>query len=74
MVNKHAAEPKKPIEFALFRTLITLQPFFIKISAIYPPKLRAITETMLGMMIRTKKDPDARSTPNSLSIIFGKKD
>ena len=29
---------------------------------------------MLGMMIRTKKDPDERSTPNSLSTNFGKKD
>ena len=26
------------------------------------------------MMIRTKKDPDERSTPNSLSTNFGKKD
>ena len=72
--KRHPADPKNPIEFNVLRTFITLIPLFIKLSARYPPAFNAITEIMLGIMIRITKVLDSSPIPSSLSINFGRND
>ena len=54
--------------------MITLIPLLINLSARYPPAFRAITEIILGIIIRITKVLDSSSIPSSLSINFGKND
>ena len=74
IMKRQIADPKNPIEFNVFLTLTTLIPPCINLSARYPPALRAITEIMLGIIIRITKVLDSSSIPSSLSINFGKND
>ena len=74
IMKRHEAEPKNPIELTIFLTFIILLPFFIKSSARNPPALRAITEIILGIIIKVTNALDSRAIPNSLSRNFGKKD
>ena len=74
IIKRHSADPKNPIEFNVFLTLITLMPLLINLSARYPPALSAITDIILGIIIRITKALDSSSIPSSLSINLGKND
>ena len=56
-------EPKNPIVFTVFLTVITLDPLFINESANIPPNKRASTETRLGIRIKYIKILESNSIP-----------
>ena len=60
---KKMAEPKNPIEFTTFLTLIILYPLFIKLSVITPPMIREKIETRLGIRIAYTKMLEPKSMP-----------